>query len=82
VDGRAVRLIGLAAISLTDAQQMTLFDAPERSERLTHSIDVVRERFGERAITRARLLTERPLRRFDFGERPEAPPADLDDEGA
>ena len=82
VDGRAVRLIGLTAISLTDAQQLTLFDAPERSERLTHSIDVVRERFGERAITRARLLTERPLRRFDFGERPEAPPADLDDEGA
>jgi DNA polymerase-4 len=82
VEGRAVRLVGLTAISLTDAQQLTLFDAPERTERLTHSIDVVRERFGERAITRARLLKERPMRRFDFGERPEAPPADPGDDGA
>ena len=82
VEGRAVRLIGLTAISLTDAQQLTLFDAPERTDRLTHSIDVVRERFGDRAITRARLLTDRPQRRFDFGERPSAPPADSEDDGA
>jgi len=82
VEGRAVRLIGLTAISLTDAQQLTLFDAPERTDRLTHSIDVVRERFGDRAITRARLLTDRPQRRFDFGERPSAPPADPEDDGA
>lgn len=80
VAGRGVRLIGLTAISLTDAQQLTLFDAPARTDRLTRSIDVVRERFGERAITRARLLTERPLRRFDFGERPDAPRDGSDDE--
>jgi DNA polymerase IV len=67
---RAVRLIGLTAINLTDAQQLTLFDAPERSSRLATSIDAVRRKFGEEAITRARLLTERPNRRFDFGERP------------
>jgi len=73
VDGRAVRLIGLTAISLTDVQQLTLFDAPARTDRLARSIDAVRERFGERAITRARLLVERPSRRFDFGERPGAP---------
>jgi DNA polymerase-4 len=82
VEGRAVRLIGMTAISLTDAQQLTLFDAADRTDRLTHSIDVVRERFGERAITRARLLKERPHRRFDFGERPQAPPAGADDERA
>jgi DNA polymerase IV len=75
VDGRAVRLIGLTAISLADAQQLTLFDAPARTDRLSRSIDAVRERFGENAITRARLLTERPARRFDFGERPPAPGA-------
>ena len=80
VAGRGVRLIGLTAISLTDAQQLTLFDAPDRTDRLARSIDVVRRRFGERAITRARLLTERPSRRFDFGERPEAP-SPGDDEG-
>ena len=78
-DGRAVRLIGLTAIGLTDAQQLTLFDAPARTDRLSRSIDAVRARFGDRAITRARLLTDRPARRFDFGERPQAPPAD--DEG-
>jgi len=79
VEGRGVRLIGLTAINLSDAQQLTLFDASERSDRLTRSIDVVRERFGDRAITRARLLTERPRRRFDFGEKPEAPSSE--DEG-
>ena len=69
-DGRAVRLIGLTAIALSDAQQLTLFDAALRRDRLAESIDVVRRRFGERAVTRARLLAERPERRFDFGERP------------
>ena len=71
-----MRLIGLTAINLTDSQQLTLFDSAARTDRLTHSIDVVRERFGDRAITRARLLTERPSRRFDFGERPELPPTE------
>jgi DNA polymerase-4 len=71
--GRGVRLIGLTAISLTDAQQLTLFDAPDRTDRLARSIDAVRERFGERAITRARLIGHRDHRRPDFGERPEAP---------
>ena len=47
-----------------------LVDGLEREERLAASIDAVRERFGENAITRARLLTDRPRRRFDFGERP------------
>ena len=71
---RAVRLIGLTAISLTDVQQLTLFDAPDRTDRITQSIDAVRERFGEKAITRARLIGHRDHRRPDFGERPEAPP--------
>jgi DNA polymerase-4 len=88
VAGRGVRLIGLTAINLSDRQQLTLFDAQPRNERLAQSIDAVRQRFGERAITRARLLIERPDRRFDFGERPtsaldEAPeePASADDDG-
>jgi DNA polymerase IV len=80
VAGRGVRLIGLTAINLSDAQQLTLFDAPDRTDRVTKSIDAVRGRFGERAITRARLLREAPHRRFDFGERPEAPSRTDDDE--
>jgi len=67
---RGVRLIGLTAIALTDAQQLTLFDDPERGDRIAASIDAVRERFGEDAIIRARLLHDRQRRRFDFGERP------------
>jgi DNA polymerase-4 len=74
--GRAVRLIGLTAIGLTDVQQLTLFDAPARAERLVRSIDAVRERFGNDAITRARLVGGGDRRRPDFGERPEAPPDD------
>jgi DNA polymerase IV len=74
--GRGVRLIGLTAISLTDAQQLTLFDAPDRDDRVSASIDAVRRRFGDAAITRARLLADRPTRRFDFGERPDAPHSD------
>jgi DNA polymerase-4 len=70
---RAVRLIGLTAINLTGAQQLTLFDAAERSDRVTSSIDAVRERFGDKAITRARLIGHRDQRRPDFGMRPEAP---------
>jgi DNA polymerase-4 len=82
VSGRGVRLIGLTAINLTDAQQLTLFDAPDRTDRLARSIDVVRERFGDRAITRARLLADRPRRRFDFGERPDAPTNEEEGDGA
>jgi len=70
---RAVRLIGLTAIHLSDAQQLTLFDRPDRTDRISQSIDAVRDRFGEKAITRARLIGHRDRRRADFGERPEAP---------
>jgi DNA polymerase IV len=81
VAGRGVRLIGLTAIGLTSSQQLTLFDAPDRADRLAASIDAVRERFGERAITRARLVRDRPVRRFDFGERPGRSTRRAPDEG-
>jgi DNA polymerase IV len=76
VPGRGVRLIGLTAINLTEEQQLTLFDRADRGERLARSLDAVRDRFGQSAITRARLITEKPQRRFDFGEKPPAPPLD------
>jgi len=74
VRDRAVRLIGLTAINLTDVQQLTLFDEPDKADRITRSIDAVRERFGEKAITRARLVGHADRRRFGFGEKPELPP--------
>jgi DNA polymerase-4 len=76
---RAVRLIGLTAINLSEVQQLTLFDAPDRTDRIAQSIDAVRERFGDKAITRARLIGHRDHRRPDFGERPEAPSPELGD---
>jgi DNA polymerase-4 len=76
VHDRAVRLIGLTAINLTDVQQLTLFDAPDKTDRITASIDAVRARFGDKAITRARLIGHRDKRRFDFGEKPEIPAED------
>jgi DNA polymerase-4 len=75
---RAVRLIGLTAIHLSEYQQLSLFDAPDRTDRISRSIDAVRERFGEKAITRARLIGHRDRRRPDFGERPEAPSSEPD----
>ena len=60
--GRGVRLIGITAINLTDAEQLTLFDAAaDREARLEATVDAVRARFGDASITRARLLA-RPAR--------------------
>jgi DNA polymerase IV len=70
---RAVRLLGVTAIDLRDSQQLTLFDDGDGDGRVARSLDAVRARFGEAAITRAALLRSRPRRRFDFGERPTAP---------
>src|SRR6187551_3557120 len=75
---REARVLYDATLALL---RKTLFAAPDRTDRLTRSIDAVRGRFGERAITRARLLREAPHRRFDFGERPEAPSSE-DEDGA
>ena len=75
---RAVRLIGLTALKLSGEQQLTLFEAEPGAERLARSLDAVRARFGPQAILRARLLSGRQRRRFDFGERPDAPITDVD----
>ena len=61
--GVPVRLVGVAAFELCEgdageAEQLDLFDAPreERDERLDRTLDAVRRRFGEQALTRARNL--------------------------
>jgi DNA polymerase-4 len=71
--GRAVRLIGITAINLADAQQLTLFEDGPRVQRLAEATDAVRDRFGDKAITRARLLREAPERRFS-----DRPPEGID----
>ncbi len=61
--GRGVRLLGVGVSGLEHAGggQARLFEAPgeERSRKLARASDAVRDRLGERAITRARLLRRR-----------------------
>lgn len=55
-----VRLIGISASSLLPERgqhQISLFDSqPDKSVSLLRAIDRIKDKFGERAITRARLL--------------------------
>ena len=58
--GREVGTLGVGLSGLTDAatEQLDLFGAPVRTrgERLESAMDVIRDRFGEDAVQRARLL--------------------------
>ena len=52
-----VRLIGITASGLRDREQLALFEAEdERRRRAVEAADRIRQRYGERAVTRARLL--------------------------
>jgi DNA polymerase-4 len=57
VHGMRVRLLGVAATGLTDRQQLSFFGTEdERRRRAIDAFDSVRQKFGPRAIRRARLL--------------------------
>ena len=58
-----IRLVGVAAFDLEEgdggeAEQLDLFEAPRtvHDERLDRTLDAVRKRFGEQALTRARNI--------------------------
>lgn len=52
-EGQAVRLIGVGVSGLSEARQLSLWDAPdERAERLYTAIKELRKRYGEQAIRR------------------------------
>jgi DNA polymerase-4 len=56
--GIKVRLLGVAASHLDEAQQLALFhEVDDRRRRATAAADEIRRRFGARAIRRARLLS-------------------------
>lgn len=59
---RRVRLVGISVSNLTDgagAAQLSLFDdTPRQAHRLNRAWDEIVERFGDDAITQARLLGE------------------------
>jgi DNA polymerase IV len=56
VHGMRVRLLGVGGSGLSDRQQLLLFEADDRERKATEAIDSIRQRFGPRAIRRARLL--------------------------
>jgi DNA polymerase-4 len=60
VRGLRIRLLGVTASGLGEPDQIVLFAAEEpRRRRVVEAADEVRHRFGERAITRARLVGSR-----------------------
>jgi DNA polymerase-4 len=55
--GKRIRLLGVAASGFGEREQLGLFEAGDaRRRKVVEAADEVRERFGTRAITRARLL--------------------------
>ena len=60
VRGIRIRLLGVSVSGLGEREQLSLFAADDpRRRRVTEAADAVRHRFGERAITRARLVGSR-----------------------
>jgi DNA polymerase-4 len=59
IRGIRVRLLGVGTSKFTEPAQLPLFGAPESDDRrraATEASDAIRRRYGERAVTRARLL--------------------------
>lgn len=60
VRGLRIRLLGVSASGLGERDQLALFSAEDpRRRRVTEAADAIRRRFGDRAVTRARLLRDR-----------------------
>jgi DNA polymerase-4 len=68
--GKKIRLLGVAASGFREKEQLGLFGAADdRKRKVVAAADEIRERFGTRAITRARILrsgVSAPFER-DFG---------------
>jgi len=57
VRGLRIRLLGVTASGLGERDQLALFSLEDpRRRRVTEAADALRRRFGDRAVTRARLL--------------------------
>src|SRR5258706_11071970 len=87
VRGLRIRLLGVTASGLGERDQLALFGADDpRRRRVVEAADAVRHRFGEKSITRARLLGARlpaPFERDPSDVRalaaaPEGAPGDRD----
>jgi hypothetical protein len=82
--GGRVRLLGVSASNLGEREQLALFETDDpRRRRAIEAADAVRRRYGDEAMTRARLLDARlpapferdprnPLDRRARGVQPDA----------
>ena len=60
VRGLRIRLLGVTASGLGEREQLSLFGVDDpRRRRVVEAADALRHRYGERAITRARLVGSR-----------------------
>jgi DNA polymerase IV len=60
VRGLRIRLLGVTASGLGEREQLSLFDVDDpRERRVVQATDALRHRYGERAVTRARLVGSR-----------------------
>ena len=86
VRGKKIRLLGVTASGLGETDQLSLFGSDDpRRRRVVEAEDLVRHRYGDRAITRARLVRSRlpapferdPMTPVDMRThaRDDAPPA-------
>ena len=53
--------VGLSGLVEGDAGQLDLFAAPRKDQRLEAAVDAIRDRFGEDAVQRSRLLGRAPV---------------------
>ena len=78
--GKGVRLLGVGVSGLEPAGrgQASLFEDPDetKSRRMARAADAVREKLGERAVTRARLLRKKKEGEDDDKEASSLPSVD------
>ncbi len=78
VRGVRIRLLGVTASGLGEREQLSLFADDARKRQVTAAADEVRHRFGERAITRARLVGSRLPAPFERDPMTPVDPRSLD----
>jgi DNA polymerase IV len=85
VRGLRIRLLGVTASGLGEREQLALFAADDpRRRRVVEAADAVRHRYGDRSITRARLIGARlpaPFERDAMDARNLGPIVDPDPDG-
>ncbi len=56
--GQRIRLVGVTASNFRDREQLSMFGGPEDPKRhqAAEAMDTIRRKYGERAVTRGRLV--------------------------